>query len=421
MAGPGNKNRGRGKNSRGRVIYLDYASTTPVDADFISLQAKLTKEYWGNPSSAHRIGQRAKKLLDEAREISAKALGARFDEIIFTSSATESNNLALKGAVNYAVRNIERFRNRIVKPKLIVSCVEHSALLKPAECLRDDGLVDLVVLPVDSSGRVDPKTVHNSLDENTILVSIIWANNEIGVVEPIEEIGKVIAEFGKNKISKPRTPNPIPYPLFHTDAVQAFQYVSVDVRGDGVDMLTLGAHKLYAPRGTGILYVRSGAPVIGNLDGGGQEYGFRSSTECVVGAYCMAKALERAVLNRKKEAKRISALGIKLMKGIGKIEGVRHVGDPSPAGRAPHIYPFLFKGVSAEELLYLLDEYGIAASAGSACTTGKLEASHVLKAIQISAEEARNVIRLSLGKYTTREEIDYTVSALVKIIKRIRG
>lgn len=408
-------------------VYLDNAATTKVDPEVLEAMEPYFSEEFGNPNSIHSWGQRARVAVDEAREKVARTLNAeKSQEIIFTSCATEANNLALKGVVEYAKLNDPRFKDGKL-PHLIVSPIEHHCVFDTAEHLEKTGQAEVSWLAVDEYGLVNPAEVESLIKEETILVSVMYVNNEIGTIEPIEEISKTI----NNKI------------YFHTDAVQAIGYLDTDVQELGVDLLGLSGHKFHAPKGVGALYIREGVKLTPQIHGGGQEYQVRAGTENVPYIVGLGKAIE-LVTNGKEPAKekpaqgktseveelggpanttspreRIAKLRDKLIEGVlEKIPNTRLTGHPEK--RVAHIASFVFPGAEGEAMLLLLDREGIAASSGSACTSGTLEPSHVLLAMGISKADAHTSLRLSLSKYTTAEEIDYVLEELPKVIARLR-
>jgi cysteine desulfurase len=376
------------------VIYLDYAATTPLRAEARAAMAPFLDTVYGNPSSIHAAGQAARRALDEARDRVAGAIGARGEEILFTSGGTEADNLALTGVflAEYPARD-----------HLITAATEHHAVLDTCEFLRGLG-AEVTLLPVDGDGRVDPAAVAAAITPRTCLVSIMAANNEIGTLAPLPEIARVTREAG------------IP---FHTDAVQWAGALPLDVEVLGVELLTLSAHKFYGPKGAGALYLRRGTRLTPLLHGGGQERGRRAGTENVAGIAGMARALELAVAEIPTEAPRLTALRDRLLAALqDTLPDVILNGHPSD--RLPNNLNVSFPGVDNELLLLNLDLEGMAASAGSACTAGSLEPSHVIAALGASPERLRGSIRLSLGHETTEAEIDAVVERLVPIVRRLR-
>lgn len=384
-----------------RRMYLDYAATTPVDSRVFEAMKPYFLKGFGNASEIHRWGRIAKLAIEETRKKIAKTIGAKDKEIIFTSCATESINLCHKGVLE-AVPNSH----------LITSSVEHKAGIESAKHLEKQGF-RVTFLPVDKYGMVKVSDIEKAIRPETVLVSVMYVNNEVGTIEPIEEIGKLIKSINHKRLAISHKPI-----YFHTDAVQAFQYLDCKVDKLGVDLLSLTGHKFYAPKGIGALYIRQGTPIIRQQDGGGQEFGLRSGTENVPYIVGLGKAVELVIGNQPSVVKKISKMRDKLIKGVLKIPGVELTGHP--VKRAPHIASFIIKGAEGEAMLLLLDEYGVAASSGSACTTGSLEPSHVLTAMGFKPEESHGSLRFSLGKDTTEEEIDYLIKVLPKIVEKLR-
>ncbi len=377
-----------------RRIYLDHAATTPVDPRVAEAMIAVYREQHGNPSSIHAEGRAARALVDEARERVAAAIGAEPSEIVFTSGGTEADNLALRGTV----RTLREKGDHV-----IVSAIEHHAVLDTAHELEAEG-VQVTVVPVNRYGRVDAEEIGELINERTVLVSIMHANNEIGTVEPIAEIGTICRERGV---------------VFHADAVQTVGALEVDVRTLPVDLVSLNAHKFYGPKGVGALYVRQGTPFHPTQTGGGQERNRRAGTENVAGVVGMGTALQLAVESRAIESARLVQLRDRLIEGIRqRVDDV--VVNGHPIERLPNNVSFCFREVQGESLIIALDLAGIAASTGAACTTGSLEPSHVLLAIGISRELAQGSLRLTLGRSTTEEDIEYVLEQLPEIVHRLR-
>ncbi|PIV42032.1 MAG: cysteine desulfurase NifS [Candidatus Nealsonbacteria bacterium CG_4_10_14_0_2_um_filter_40_15] len=375
-------------------IYLDYAATTPADPRVIRAMLPYLNKKFGNTMSLHNFGQEAKSALEESREVVAGLMGAKANEIIFTGSATESNNLTLKGI---AFANKKRGRH------IIISRVEHPCIMESAKWLESQGF-EITRLKVDKYGFVNPKDVKKAIKKGTILVSVIHASNEIGTIQPIVKIGKICKESGV---------------YFHTDAVQSFGKIPIDVDKMNIDLLSASSHKMYGPKGAACLYIREGTKIEPILHGGGQEQGFRSSTVNVPAIIGFAKAVEIAEKEMRKEAERLTKLRNKLIKGVlGKIPGSHLSGHPQK--RLPNNANFWFENVEGESIIIQLDLSGMAASTGSACSSAKLEPSHVLLAIGLKHEEAHGSLRLSLGKWTKASEINYILKVLPGIIKKLR-
>ena len=379
---------------KSKKIYLDYAATTPVDLKIIKAMTPYFTEKFGNAASLHSFGQEAKDALEKSREIVALALGAKPREIIFTSSATESNNFALKGV---ALANKNKGRH------IIISSIEHPCIMESAKWLESQGF-EVTKLKVDKYGLVDPDDVKRAVRRDTVLVSIIHASNEIGTIEPIEEIGKICQE---KRI------------YFHTDAAQSFGKISLEVNKMKIDLLTASSHKMYGPKGAACLFVRQGVKIEPFLHGGGHEFSLRSSTANVPAIVGFAKAVEICQKEMEKEADRLIKLRDRLIKSI--LEKIPHSRlNGHPKRRLPNNANFWFSLIEGESIVMQLDSYGIAASTASACASPKLEPSHVLLAIGLKPQEAHGSLRLSLGRWTEEEDIDYLLEVLPKVIKKLR-
>lgn len=377
-----------------KKIYLDYAATTPVDPRAVKAMSPYFTEQFGNTMSLHNFGQEAKGALEENREKIASLIGAKPNEIIFTSSATESNNLALKGIA---------FTNRKKGRHIIISSIEHPCIVESAKWLEVQGF-EITRLPVNKYGFINPDDVRKAIKKETILASIIHASNEIGTIQPIKETGKICKE---KRV------------YFHTDAVQSFGKISIDVNKMNIDLLSASSHKMYGPKGVACLFVREGTKIEPILHGGGQESGLRSSTINVPGIVGFAEACKISKKEMKKESQRLIKLRDKLIKGVlEKIKDARLNGHPKK--RLPNNTNFWFEFVEGESIVIQLDLLGVAASTGSACSSAKLEPSHVLLAIGLRPEEAHGSLRLSLGRWTTEKEINYTLKVLPEIIKKLR-
>lgn len=380
-------------------IYLDHAATTPVDPRVLELMLPFFTERFGNPSSSYTLGQDARTALDWSRTTIAGVLGCQPREIVFTSGATESNNLAIKGVAWRA-----RFDTPDLPPHLIVSAIEHHAVLHAAESLVAHGF-ELSIVPPDAEGIVQPATVAAAIRPETCLISIMLANNEIGTIQPVREIASIARERGI---------------VVHTDAVQAAGALPLDVSELGVDLLSLSAHKFYGPKGVGLLYVRHGTPLDWQQHGGAQEDTRRAGTENVPLIAGMAAALVIAVEDMDARNTHVTALRDRLIEQLSeRIPDTRLNGHPSQ--RLPNNVNLSFAGVDGEMLLLSLDMAGIAASSGSACTTGSSQPSHVLSALGIGPETARRSLRLTLGKDNTLAEIDRAIDAIVESVGRIRS
>jgi cysteine desulfurase len=380
-------------------IYLDYAATTPVDSRVLKAMLPYFSKKFGNTMSLHSFGQEAKEALEESREIVANLIKAKPEEIIFTGSATESNNLALKGI---AIANREKGRH------IIISSIEHPCIMESAKFLETQGF-EITRLKVDRYGLVNPEDVKKAIRKDTILVSIMHANNEIGTIEPIEEIGKIV------KSQKSKVKSQI---YFHTDAAQSFGKIPIDVNKMNIDLLTASSHKMYGPKGVACLFIREGTRIAPLLHGGGHEGGLRSSTVNVPAIVGLAEATKIAKREMKKEGKRLRKLKEKLIKGILKIEGAHFLGHPEKS--LPNIANFWFEGIEGESIVIELDLMGIAASTGSACSSEKLEPSHVLLACGLKPWQAHGSLRLSLGRWTKEKDVDYLLKILPSMVEKLR-
>lgn len=394
------------------MIYFDNAATTPCSDEVVKSMVPYFTEKFGNPSSIYALGREAKAALWDARFAVATLLNAKASEIIFTSGATESNNLAIKGASQagaMAVGNI---------PHIITSSIEHHCVLDSVKNLEMNYGVEVTYLPVDKYGLVNPEEVKKSIKDNTVLVTVMMGNNEVGTLEPIAKIGKVIAEAREDR-KKREIKIPI---VFHTDAVQAFQYFDLNVDKLGVDMLSLTAHKFYGPKGVGLLYVRGGTKFIPQQQGGAQERGLRAGTENVPYIIGMVEAMKEARAKQPEKEKQVAQITDYLIERVTKeIPEVEVLGPLDKSKRLPHIAAFLFKKIEGESILINLDMLGFAASSGSACTSGSLEPSHVTKAMGYSDLDAHGAVRFSLGIHNTKEEVDELMKHLPKIVEKLRA
>jgi cysteine desulfurase len=379
-------------------IYLDHAATTPLDPRVLEAMLPYLVSTWGNASSIYYEGREARKALEAARRDVAAVLCCRPNEIVFTSGGSESDNTAIRGAA-YAASNRGRH--------IITSAIEHHAVLHAVEQLEHEGF-EASYLPVDGEGFVDPEELRRALRPDTTLVSIMYANNEVGTIEPVAELARTVKDFDRRIV-------------FHTDAVQAAGALDLNVDSLGVDMLSLTAHKFYGPKGVGALYVRPRIPFVGQLLGGAQERNRRAGTENIAGALGFAKAL--ALGCEEIDARNAHVRGLRdyLWQELPqRLPGVRVTGPLDPARRLPNSFSCCLEGVEGEAVLIQMDLSGIAASSGSACTTGSLEPSHVLTAMGIGADLARGSLRLTLGKDNTRADIDYLLERLPPIVEKLR-
>ena len=387
----------RGPN---RIVYMDHAGTTPLAPDVLQAMTPYFTELFGNPSSIHTVGQEARYALDEARERVARVLNCRPREVVFTGGGTESDNAAVVGVATA----LQETGNHIV-----TSSVEHHAVLHSCQHLESQGF-DVTYLSVGSDGIVQPESIRRAITDKTTLVSIMYANNEIGAVNPIPEIAQVVKQRA-NELSRTI--------LLHTDAVQAAGYLELDVKRLGVDLMSLSGHKFHGPKGTGVLFIRRGAPFLPLLLGGGQERERRSGTENIPGIVGLSVALETANAQREEASRHCAALRDRIIEQVlARVPGSRLNGHSTQ--RLPNNANFSFPGVEGEPILLGLDMAGIAASSGSACSSGSLEPSHVLLALGQSAEVARGSLRLTLGRDNTEEQVDYLIEVLVDLVERLR-
>ncbi len=376
-----------------KKVYMDYGATTPVDPRVLKAMEPYFLKNYGNSMSFHSWGVKAKGALEDSREKVASLMNANAKELVFTGSATESDNMALKGI---ALANKDKGKH------IIVSTIEHHAVLEPAGWLEKQGF-EVTHLPVDQYGLVHLNKIENAIRKDTILVSIIFGNNEIGVIQDIKGIGKICREKGV---------------YFHSDATQVFGKVPIDVKKMNIDLLTINAHKVYGPKGVGALYIKEGTNIEPLLHGGGHESGFRSSTVNVPGIVGFGKVAEIQKKEMKSDAKKQIKSRDKLIKGTLEIEDSHLNGHPTK--RLPNNAHFWFAYIEGESLMMQLDIHSIAVSTGSACSSGSLEPSHVLLALGLKHEQAHGSLRLTIGKYTKKEEVKYVLEVLPKVVERLR-
>jgi cysteine desulfurase len=374
-------------------IYMDYAATTPVDPRVLKAMNPYFNQKYGNTMSLHKQGREARNALKESRETVAALMNAEAQELIFTSSATEANNMVIKG-VSYA--------NKTKGKHIIISAIEHSCILEPANWLEQQGY-EVTRLPVDKFGLIDLTQLENSIRKDTILVSIMHANNEIGTIQDIEKIGKICREKGA---------------IFHSDAAQTFGKIPVDVKKMNIDLLSISSHKMYGPKGVGGLYIRKGTKIEPLLHGGGHEFKKRASTVNVSGIVGFAEAVKIQEKEMDSDANKQTALRNKLINELLQIKDSHLNGHLTK--RLPNNASFWFAYIEGESLLMQLDANGIFGSTGSACSSDSLEASHVLCAIGLKPQEAHGSLRLSLGKYSTEEEVNYVLEIVPKSVERLR-
>lgn len=378
-----------------KYIYMDNSATTPVKKEVLDEMLPYFTEKYGNPSSIYSLGSQSKVAIEKAREQVARVLGADKNEIFFTAGGSEADNWAIKGIA---------FKHRNKGNHIITTKIEHHAILHTCEYLQKNGF-EITYLNVDKDGLIDLEELKNAITDKTILISIMFANNEIGTIQPIKEIGEIAREANV---------------VFHTDAVQAIGNVKIDVKELNIDLLSLSAHKFYGPKGIGALYIRKGLQIDPLISGGGQERNKRAGTENVPGIVGLGKAIELAYENLEDHNEKLIRLRDRLIKGIEenikytKLNGHRE-------NRLPGNVNFCFEFIEGESLLLSLDMEGIAGSSGSACTSGTLDPSHVLLAIGLPHEIAHGSLRLTLGDFNTEEEVDYVIEKLITIVERLRN
>lgn len=377
------------------MIYADNAATTKMSKTAISTMVSLMEDTYGNPSSLYEFGQKAKEVLEKAREDIAGSIGATAREIIFTSGGSEADNQAIISAAKAGEKN--------GKKHIVSTAFEHHAVLHTLKKLEAEGF-EITLLDVHSNGIVSAEEVENAIREDTALVTVMYVNNEIGTIQPIREIGAVCRKHGV---------------LFHTDAVQAVGHISVNVVEDNIDLLSASGHKFHGPKGTGFLYARQGIRLLPLIEGGAQERGRRAGTENVPGIAAMAAALKEAVSNLDSYKAKLTPVRDKIIAGLREIAHSDLNGDEER--RVPGNISFCFEGIEGESLLLLLDDKGIAASSGSACTSGSLDPSHVLLAIGRVHDVAHGSLRLSIGEDISDEEADFIVNAVKEVVEYLRG
>lgn len=380
-----------------RPVYMDSSATTPVDPAVLEAMLPYFSQVFANPSAAHSQGRQARRALEEARGTVARILGCLPEEVVFTSGGSESDNLALRGAAR-AMRDAGRGSHCITSP------VEHEAILATLHDLEAHEGFALTVLPVDREGRVSVDEALGAVRPDTVLLSLMLANNEVGSLQPVAAIGAALRARGI---------------LVHSDAVQAGAWLDLDVNRLNVDLLSLSAHKFYGPKGVGVLYIRQGTPLASCQTGGGHESGRRAGTENVAGAVGLAKALELGQADRAAACARLAALRERLVAGLLAIPGVVLTGHPTER-LAGHV-SICVGGVPADALLLGLDMRGICASSGSACSSGKVAASHVLSAMGLDEELARGALRLSMGRHSSAEDVDHVIAVLTGLVPRLRA
>ncbi|HXJ04052.1 MAG TPA: cysteine desulfurase NifS [Candidatus Acidoferrum sp.] len=389
-------------------VYLDYNATTPVDPQVLDAMLPYFSADFGNASSIHTPGQRARAAVETAREQVAALIGAHPQEIVFTSGGTESDNHAIFGVLNSLVAQpilaVHSSHQQISTPHIIVTTIEHEAVLNACQAAEKQSAT-VTYLRVDRQGRVDPEAVRRAIRPETILITVMHANNELGTIQPLDEIGRIAKE---HKL------------YFHTDAVQSAGKIPIDVNALNVDLLSLSGHKLYAPKGIGALYVRSGTRLRQLLYGGHHQRGARPGTENVAGIVGLGKAAEMARASLASDAKHVSTLRDKLQSGLlERVPQVRVNGSLAP--RTPNTTNIMFAGIEGEALLIALDLKGLACSVGAACSSGAVEPSHVLTAIGLSQEDAKSSLRFSLGRHTTESEINFALEVIPAAVAQLRA
>lgn len=378
-----------------KFVYMDHAATTFTKKEVLDEMLPYFTEEFGNPSSVYSFSRTTKKAIESAREKVAKAIGAKADEIFFTGGGSEADNWAIKGVA---------FANRKKGNHIITTKIEHHAVLHTCEFLEKNGF-EVTYLPVDEYGMVNVDDVKKAITDKTILISVMFANNEVGTIEPIKEIGEIAHEKGI---------------YFHTDAVQAVGNVPIDVDAMNIDLLSLAAHKFYGPKGVGALYIRKGVKIDNLIHGGGQEKGRRAGTENIPGIVGLGKAIEMATSDIEGHSQKLMAMRDKMIKGIQENIPYAKLNGHSEK-RLPGNINFSFSFIEGESMLLLLDQKGICASTGSACSSGSLEPSHVLMAMGLPHELAHGSLRLTLGDLTKEEDIDYVLDALKEVVSKLRG
>lgn len=392
------------KTKKDKIIYLDHAASTPVDKRVFLAMEPYFMDIYGNPSSLHTQGTRASKALEKSRLQVAQSLGSHSKEIVFTGSGTESDNLALYGIIRAHMSHGKH---------IITTAIEHDAVLKPIEDLKNHGFEVTYIQP-DQQGLIRVKDIITAIRPDTVLISIMYANNEIGAIAPIAEIGREILRYRKSNNSI--------YPLMHTDACQAAGYLDLSVDKLHVDAMTINGSKIYGPKGVGVLYLRNGVALGSIIKGGGQERQRRSGTENIPGIVGLATALQLAQKQKDKEVKRMQNLSSYFWQKIQKtIPDVILNGPEIGKNRLCNNLNINFKGLEGDALLLYLNEYGIMCSVGSACSTKTMETSHVLRALGLGYQEAQGSIRFSLGRQTTKQEIDYVMKHLPAVVAQVRA
>ncbi len=392
------------------IVYLDHAATTPMDVRVLEAMTPYFSDTYGNPSSFHSVGLAAKEAVATARHTIAALLGARDEEILFTSGGTESNNLVVFGIPRGQKKLLKEKLGEDVKPHVMTSAIEHHAILEPLIWLERAGEIELTTLAVSREGLVDIDELEKALKPNTVLVTVMTANNEIGTIEPIADIGRRLLAWRKEQKT--------PYPYFHTDACQAAGVLDLNVEKTHVDLLTMNGSKIYGPKGIGLLYLRRGIKIEPLIRGGGQERKMRSGTENVPAIIGLAKAFELIQAGRDTENARLTTLRDRLVAGLLRIPKARLNGHPTD--RLPNSANISFLDIEGEAAVLYLDAEGIMASTGSACASASLDPSHVILATGLSYEAAHGSIRFTLGHMTTTADVDYVIAVMPGVVERLR-
>lgn len=391
-----------------KAIYLDYAASTPIDKKVLEAMMPYMRRHYGNPSSTHSFGQKTRAAIEHAREQVAHFLGCKADEVIFTSGATEANNLAVRGVI----QNTLQLRSGQTKPHIVTTAIEHESVLEPCRTLEKEGIAEITYVKPQKDGIVLTKDVMDAIRPNTVLVSVMYANSEIGTIQPVREIGEAIAELKRNMKQQ--------HPVFHIDAVQAANFLDCNADNVKADLLVLSGHKIYGPKGVGVLYRREGVGVSPLSEGGGQEMGLRSGTENVVAIVGMGAAIESLENPRMMVTNiKIRQLRDKLIKAV-----LKRIPDSQLPGsqekRLSNNAHFRFQGVEGRDIVIALDQKGISVSTGSACSEKTQEPSHVLLSLELAAADALSALRITLGKQTTLEEIEKVIKALAQSVAQLR-
>jgi cysteine desulfurase len=390
--------------SKTKKIYMDYASAAPIDATVLKVVTEIMKKDFANPSSIHDLGLTSRKTLERARTNISSILGARPTEIIFTSGATESNNIALFGVIDAA-------KEKDFIPHIVTTNIEHASVLEVCKFLEKEKLAEVTFVAAEESGILDPKKIKKAIRENTVLVSVMYANNEIGTIQPIQEIAKEIRHYKKQQDQI------IQYPIFHTDATQGINYLPLKVEKLGVDLMSFNGSKIYGPKGLGVLYIKKNTLIHKIMHGGEQEFGVRPGTENVAGIIGLSRALEITEKIKDKEVKRLAKLQEYFFKKLISIEGLIINGDMK--NRIPNNINITIPNIPSDLLVLELNARGVYLSEKSACKTGEHKNSHVIEAIRLDKDISKSSLRFSLGRETKKEDIDYVLKYLKVILEKL--